>query len=285
MSVNTQLRYYKRSEVVSFRRTNERFGGLSNMAPGFPLLVNGIQIKTSEALYQACRFPHLPEIQRMIIEEKSPMTAKMLSKPYRKQSRADWDSVKVKIMRWCLRLKLAQNWETFGEVLYASGDLPIVEDSRKDDFWGATKDEDHNLVGQNILGRLLMELRDHLRSPRGIELRKVALPPVKDFLLYGQSITYDEMLMCPEQPELLPEVHSTASNGNFAGTLTWTGEVPPEKLLAFYTKVLSKLVSARGMKLIISVEAAQDGAAPTQKIDEAKAALRELGLNDQVQAL
>src|SRR6185436_824364 len=108
--------------------------------------------------YQACRFPSLPDVQRMIIGEKSPMTAKMLSKPYRGQSRPDWLAVRVKIMRWCLRLKLAQNWQTFGELLYASNDSPIVEDSRKDDFWGARAGGDGNLVGQNILGRLLMEL-------------------------------------------------------------------------------------------------------------------------------
>src|SRR5437667_12647655 len=105
-----QLRRYARADVIAFRRTTEAFGGLSNMAPGFPLLVNGITIRTSEALYQACRFPNMPDVQRMIIEEKSPMTAKMLSKPYRGESRPDWQSVRVKIMRWCLRLKLAQNW-------------------------------------------------------------------------------------------------------------------------------------------------------------------------------
>src|SRR5207253_7628735 len=124
---------------------------------------------------------------------KSPMTAKMLSKPYRGQSRPDWLSVRVKIMRWCLRLKLAQNWQTFGELLYASNDSPIVEDSRKDDFWGAKADEDGNLVGQNILGRLLMELRDHLRSPKGNELRTVPLPNIKDLLLYGEPMTYKEL--------------------------------------------------------------------------------------------
>jgi ribA/ribD-fused uncharacterized protein len=189
----SQLRTYSRANVVSFRSTKERFGGLSNMAPGYPLLVNGVQIRTVEALYQACRFPSLPDVQRMIIEEKSPMTAKMLSKPYRSQSRPDWLAVRVKIMRWCLRLKLAQNWKNFGELLYASGDQPIVEDSTKDDFWGAKMDEDQNLVGQNILGRLLMELREHLRSPKGNELRTVPLPDIKNFVLCGEQIAYKEI--------------------------------------------------------------------------------------------
>ena len=56
----SNLREYERSNAVVFLKTSEAFGGLSNMAPGFPLCVNGIAIRTSEALYQACRFPHVP---------------------------------------------------------------------------------------------------------------------------------------------------------------------------------------------------------------------------------
>lgn len=78
-----QTRTYNRASSVVVLKTKEAFGGLSNMAGGFPLDVNGMRILTSEALYQACRFPHRPEVQTLIIEQKSPMTAKMKSKPYR----------------------------------------------------------------------------------------------------------------------------------------------------------------------------------------------------------
>jgi ribA/ribD-fused uncharacterized protein len=128
-----------RGQDDRFNESAQALGRLSNMAPGFPLKVNGVLIRTSEALYQACRFPHLPKVQRLIIDEGSPMTAKMKSKSYRSQSRPDWDAVRVRIMRWCLRVKLAQHWETFSRLLLATGDQPIVEDSRKDDFWGAKR--------------------------------------------------------------------------------------------------------------------------------------------------
>jgi type I restriction enzyme S subunit len=108
--------------------------------------VNGVAIRTSEALYQACRFPHLPDVQHKIINEHSPMTTKMRVKPFRKDSRPDWDTVRVKIMRWSLRVKLAQNWREFGRLLLATGDRPIVEQSRKDDFWGAKVAEEGSLV-------------------------------------------------------------------------------------------------------------------------------------------
>jgi ribA/ribD-fused uncharacterized protein len=188
MTKTLEHRTYCKKDCVTFRKTNEAFGGLSNMAGGYPLLVNGVRILTSEALYQACRFPHLPDVQRMIIAERSPMTAKMKSKPYRNQSRSDWDSVRVKIMRWCLRVKLAQNWERFSSLLLSTGDRPIVEDSRKDNFWGAIPVDGETLTGANVLGRLLMELRELLKGQNADSLQVVIPPPIPEFLLYGQEI-------------------------------------------------------------------------------------------------
>ena len=62
-----QLRTYRRADSAVFLKTKEKYGGLSNMAGGFPLVVNDIKIRTSEALYQAYRFPHIPDVQRLII--------------------------------------------------------------------------------------------------------------------------------------------------------------------------------------------------------------------------
>jgi type I restriction enzyme S subunit len=184
----SQVRTYDPAESVVFLKTNERFGGLSNMAPGFPLRVNGVRIRTSEALYQACRFPHMPDVQRLIIDQNSPMTAKMRSKPYRNQSRPDWDAVRVKVMRWSLRVKLAQNWREFGRLLLATHEKPIVERSRKDDFWGAKVAEDGSLVGMNVLGRLLMELREILKSDDAESLKNVEPLPIERFLLFDTPI-------------------------------------------------------------------------------------------------
>jgi type I restriction enzyme S subunit len=178
---------YPRANCIAFRSTRERFGGLSNMAPGFPLRIGSVPIKTSEALYQACRFPHDPALQRMIVEQPSPMTAKMKSKPFRTRSRPDWDDIRVDVMRWCLRVKLAQNWETFGALLEETGERDIVEHSRRDRFWGATVDGETGIfVGQNVLGRLLMELREDLR--RGKVGHVVGPPQIGDMRLLGETI-------------------------------------------------------------------------------------------------
>ncbi|MCW5212426.1 NADAR family protein [Desulfobulbus sp. TB] len=182
------LRTYRRADAVVFYKTKESFGGLSNMASGYPLLVNGVRIRTSEALYQACRFPHLPDVQRKIIGQRSPMTAKMKSKPHRKESRPDWYSVRNNVMRWCLRVKLAQNYEEFGHLLLSTEDRPIVEQSRKDDYWGAKVVTDDILTGQNILGRLLMELREIFKNDTDYSLKIVRPLNIPDFLLLGKPI-------------------------------------------------------------------------------------------------
>jgi type I restriction enzyme S subunit len=200
MAQPSQVRTYYPAESAVFLKTNERFGGLSNMAPGFPIVLNGVRIRTSEALYQACRFPRRPDVQRQIIDDPSPMTAKMRSKPFRSDTRPDWDAVRVKIMRWCLRVKLAQNWQTFGKLLLSTADMPIVEKKvRRKDFWGATEQPDGTLVGMNVLGRLLMELREQLKGDEAESLRFIEPLAIPDFLLFGEPI---EAVQAPNNAQI-----------------------------------------------------------------------------------
>jgi len=65
--------------------------------------------------------------------------------------------------------------------------------------------------------------------------------------------------------------------------LKWTGDVPPQKWMNFYTKVLAKHATSSGMKLQVTFEVAPDGGLLPQRMEETKAALRELGLDDKVE--
>ena len=148
-----------------FCKVAEEFGGLSNMHNGYPLLVNGLEIGSCEALYQACRFPDHPEIQTEIIEAPHAYAAKLASRKagrHERFARPDWDTVRVDVMRWCLAIKPACNFEEFARPLRSTGERPIVERSLRDDFWGA-KSVGKVLVGTNALGKLLMELREGVR--------------------------------------------------------------------------------------------------------------------------
>ncbi len=181
------IRTYARDESIIFHKTKESFGALSNMSAGFPIIVNGRRIATSEALYQACRFPSNPSLQDLIISQTSPMTAKMRSKPYRHETRPDWLMVRVRIMRWCLQAKLIQNYLAFSQILLNTGEKPIVEYSSKDNFWGAIPLTDNTLVGANVLGRLLMDLRLQLKQDL-FSTDRLAPPEVKNFLLLNMPI-------------------------------------------------------------------------------------------------
>jgi hypothetical protein len=66
--------------------------------------------------------------------------------------------------------------------------------------------------------------------------------------------------------------------------LVWSGEVAPQKWSQLYMKVLTKLVAGGDVRLKVDIEATLKDGATDQRLEETKAALRELGLSDDVQA-
>ncbi len=253
-------RTYERSECAVFLKTAEQFGGLSNMAGGYVLTINGVRILTSEALYQACRFPHLSEVQKLIIGQTSPMTAKMKSKPYRKDSRPDWDTVRVKIMRWCLHVKLVQHWEKFGDLLLSTGNMPIVEESYRDPFWGAKPSDAETLIGMNILGRLLVELRERLRNPEAYRLWVAEPPSLSKFLFLGKPIGIIE---CPE-PKSRPVIVMPSQNMTFAQQVIAEESSESTIIADSKTEPLKAISPVTGVEKPLSNVSVKDNAMPVQ---------------------
>ncbi|MDQ2667789.1 MAG: AAA family ATPase, partial [Gemmatimonadota bacterium] len=62
--------------------------------------------------------------------------------------------------------------------------------------------------------------------------------------------------------------------------LVWSGDVPHQKWMNFYTKVLSKFAAGSGLRLTLRIEVAPPDGVSSQKVDETRTALRELGLDD-----
>jgi len=181
-------RIYNSQDVIVFRKTTEPFGGLSNMASGFALYVNEIIVPSSEHLYQAMRYPTNPDIQFEIIRQDNAMKAKMISNKYKAHySRPDWEQIQIKVMRWALEIKLAQNWDKFGTILQNTQNKPIVEYAKDDKIWGAKPTENNQLIGVNALGRLLMELREKYIHNNN-KLLCVEPPNIAAFLLYNNPI-------------------------------------------------------------------------------------------------
>lgn len=65
------------------------------------------------------------------------------------------------------------------------------------------------------------------------------------------------------------------------GRLTWSGEVPAQKWMNFYTKVLTRFVKSGSLTVKVSFEASPEGGISNQQVEETKASLRELGLKDE----
>lgn len=72
--------------------------------------------------------------------------------------RPDWEQVKDDIMRRAVIRKF-QTHADIREVLLATGDELIIENSPIDYYWGCGADGS----GKNMLGQILMEVREFLR--------------------------------------------------------------------------------------------------------------------------
>jgi hypothetical protein len=89
----------------------------------------------------------------------------------------------------------------------------------------------------------------------------------------------------PEAGELPLNVGGGRSTELVAGLagFSWRGDISPQKWMNFYTKVLSRFATGEGLTLTVSVQFAPPGGIKTSTAEETRDALRELGLNEDVQ--
>ena len=155
---------YPAEQTVGFTSTTAEWGIFSNFAKT-PMVVNGIEFACAEQLFHYIRLNN--EAERAGYLKLTPnMGLKMNAKAFAKRGveRSDWKKIAVDVMRFCLNHKYA-NSEAFRKALADSGDRFIVEDEsnrrKNPDSWGAVLDTATNeYYGKNIMGRLLMELRE-----------------------------------------------------------------------------------------------------------------------------
>jgi hypothetical protein len=68
-----------------------------------------------------------------------------------------------------------------------------------------------------------------------------------------------------------------------ATALAWTGDVPTQKWMNFYTKILSRFATEGGLSLRVTFEVEPESGLSNQRLEETRAALRELGLEDDIE--
>ena len=158
--------------AAAFGKVKEQWGRLSNMANGmgFTDPATGLAWKSSEAWYQAQRFPALADHREAIRNAGHAFLAKQVAYERIAESRDDWQKqdganpLNVAMMARALALKATTPGMI--DALRETGDRPIVEKSWRDGYWGA-RPEGSDLVGANVLGQLLMRLRDQLAKEAG----------------------------------------------------------------------------------------------------------------------
>lgn len=81
----------------------------------------------------------------------------------------------------------------------------------------------------------------------------------------------------PNPPPIYPPIKPDK-----VSRLHWSGDLPAQKWMNFYSKVLARFAAGQGLKINVSIHVEPDGGLSEQKIEETKSALRELGLGDDI---
>jgi ribA/ribD-fused uncharacterized protein len=170
---------YKKDSSAWFYSSRDPRYELSNMSR-LSLIHRGIEWRTSEHLYQASKYSStvkcaeekdrnnptiMTNVRARIFMAHNGMAAKITQKCAVEAGlvRDDWQDQNITNMHYVLALKLACNYEVLNDILERTEDKDIVEISKKDSFWGCRTVYHPNgvrLVGQNVLGKLWMNIRD-----------------------------------------------------------------------------------------------------------------------------
>jgi N-glycosidase YbiA len=141
--------------TIYFYSADGPYGYFSNFSD-HPIEYNGATWPTSEHAFQAAKF-HDETYREKIRAAKTPSGAFRLGRSRKVPIRADWDQVKADIMREIIMAKFTQHRDLM-EALVATGDRPIVKFTSRDKYWAASFKGGH-LVGQNMLGKILCDVR------------------------------------------------------------------------------------------------------------------------------
>lgn len=145
---------------AAFCKVDDEWGIFSNFGRT-PIVLDGVTFNNAERIFQLMKFRDEEPVLKVYNANNPKPTAKHWEKTHR---RADWGKMIVDAMKFCLTKKYEQN-ENFRQELERSRGLFIVEDQRSfrkknPDTWGVKPVGDF-FEGPNLMGRLLMELRDN----------------------------------------------------------------------------------------------------------------------------
>ncbi|MCF8882739.1 NADAR family protein [Erythrobacter sp. SN021] len=160
------------TEEIRFYRASEKpYGAFSNLYRR-EIEFEGERFPTSEHAYQAGK-PRKPEVREWLMNAPSPALLAMAAHGlYYWDVAPGWSKTKFDRMRDVLRVKFEQH-EDLKALLLSTGNARLVESATVDNevnrLWGEVDG-----VGKNMLGVLLMELRDSLRAKVSLQAKVAA---------------------------------------------------------------------------------------------------------------
>lgn len=161
-------------EDIKFYRANEKpYGVFSNLYRR-PVMFEGVEYPTTEHAYQAGK-ARKDAVREWLMAAPTPSLLAMAAHGlYVWDISPDWSKTKYDRMKRVLQAKFTQH-EDLAELLLSTGKARLVEAATVDNLVNRTWGE-VNGVGKNMLGKLLMEVREELAVAAGsaIKRRKTA---------------------------------------------------------------------------------------------------------------
>ncbi len=141
--------------AIYFYSTIDKYGCFSNFSNhGFSL--DGKFWKTSEHYFQAQKFAGTEHEEELRLA-KTPKDVANMGRERKRPLRPDWEEVKDDIMRKAV-LRKFETHKDIRDLLLSTGDEEIIENTKGDYYWGCGSDGS----GKNMLGKILMEVREKL---------------------------------------------------------------------------------------------------------------------------
>lgn len=149
---------------IRFYRANERPYGMFSNLYRIPVELDGVVYPTAEHAYQAGK-ARKAAVREWLMSAPSPALLAMAAHGlYYWDITPGWSTNKFDRMRRVLAAKFSQH-EDLKELLLSTGNSRLVESATIDNevnrLWGEV-----NGVGRNMLGNLLMEVREQLNAQR-----------------------------------------------------------------------------------------------------------------------
>ncbi len=144
--------------AILFYRVNEPYGCFSNFSR-HPIAIDGVTWPTTEHYFQAMKFLDDPERRVRIRAARNARDAKAIAWEESARVRGDWEAVRDEVMLVALRAKFTQHAD-LRDILLGTGSETLVEHTTNDRYWADGGDGS----GANMLGKLLMRVRDELRA-------------------------------------------------------------------------------------------------------------------------